>query len=288
MKTHANPAVTIGALAGGVAVLAFTTVLGFVESRGLRAELSRVRSDANEARQAHAEAETEIALHRGRLGDLQRQVAALQDAADDAPTPAIAGPARARIVRGNQIVGTGWVVTSTNGVTGQPDVNVVLETPVQVPAAPAVNQAPDTPAAREYRFAYWYQQPLYTWGTLVGDYPYHPHCTNDSPGFAPPPRPAPVAGEPSPPVASPPSAAPVAMTPRATRNLPLRPTPVPPVVTRPPVYYPTVPAPVARSAAPATPAVRPAPAVARSRPTPLPTPVRTPAPRIQPLPARPL
>lgn len=291
MKTRANPAVIIGALSGSVVVLTFTTVLGFLEGRALRSELSQIKADAGHARQAHAAAETELAVQRGQLADLRRQVSDLQDAAEEPDPAAPAAAMRARIVRGSQIVGAGWVMTVTNSLTGQPEVNVVLETPTPAPAVAVAPQSSSAPVPIEYRYAYWHQQPLYTWGALFCDYPNYPYCTNDLPGFAPP------MGQP--PAATPPNSAPSAtpappppappMVARVTRTAPLRPTPPAPVVQRPIPYLPTM--------AASPPAARPTPVNAASGSRiaatlggskPQAAPVRAPVPRNQPLPMRPL
>jgi hypothetical protein len=286
MKARTNSAVAVGALAGGVVVLAFTTVVVLVESAGLRTELTRMRTDAETSRVSREADAAELNGHREALAELRAKVTALQDQSASAPATGPASATPARLVRGNQIVGTGWVMTTTNVATGRSELNVIVENPAQ-PATQPVSYQPTAASepVRTHTYAYWYQQPLYTWGTLVGDYL---GCTNDLPGFAPSPRPTPVASEPTPPAAVPAPAAPPAMAPRAARTMPLRPAPAPPVVTRPPAYYPTTPSPAARTVAPAKPFVRSSPVVTTARPVPAPTPVRTPVPRIQPLPNRPL
>jgi hypothetical protein len=288
MKTRACSAAWVGALSGGAVVLTFGLALALFDAHRLRSEVLRLKADATESRRARDVAETELALHREQLTDLRRTVDRLREADEAAPGTG-AAPVRARLVRGNQLVGTGWIVSGTNGLTGQPEVSVVVETPER--PVPSATEAPATAAApplREYRYAYWYQQPLYTWGAVVTDHPFAPCHTNEIPGLAPPPRPAPVVSEPAPAPAAPAPVAPTpALAPRTVRPTPLRPPPVPPVTPRPPPYHITTASTVPRAASPSTaaPAIRATPAAVAIRPGPaansLPTPSRT-----QPLPQR--
>ncbi|MBK9137883.1 MAG: hypothetical protein IPM17_03855 [Verrucomicrobia bacterium] len=285
MKTRAHSAAWIGALSGGVVVLMFSIGLVLLEAHRLRSELTRLKQDAADSRRARDAAEAELALHRDQVADLRRTVGRMED--DTEATPA-AGPTRARIVRENQIVGAGWVLPGTNAVTGQPEVNVVLEAPVGPPATPVETlAATPAPATREYRYAYWYQQPLYTWGAVVSGYPPPPHCTNDAPGFAPPPPatsqpPAALAPSPAASVATP------VKGPRVTRTLPFRPSPAPPVKPLPPPYHISASPTIERAPALAAPLPSATPKAATVPTGPVANRVPTPAPRILPLPNRPL